>query len=171
MSHFCHRFLVARFFLHFSSFSVLGLFSSNRPILPVIFLAFRNLRFFHSELFGNLTSIILTMCQLYPGNSEMQLSTSNLRITSRLLSSTGSSKEAKPDKSQTATASKQPASKMTNGKTDTVDKMKDEMTKLKCRKIQKDPNVSTVYKSLFTTSEACLRQPKPHWITHNPQYY
>ncbi|KAA0185109.1 Protein RTF2 [Fasciolopsis buskii] len=37
--------------------------------------------------------------------------------------------------------------------------------------IQEDPNVSSVYKSLFTTSEEAKRQPKSHWVTFNPLYF
>ncbi|CAH8634221.1 unnamed protein product [Dicrocoelium dendriticum] len=39
------------------------------------------------------------------------------------------------------------------------------------KSIQEDPNSSSVYKSLFTTSEQAKRQPKPHWVTYNPLYF
>uniref|UniRef100_A0A5K3EV54 Replication termination factor 2 n=1 Tax=Mesocestoides corti TaxID=53468 RepID=A0A5K3EV54_MESCO len=39
------------------------------------------------------------------------------------------------------------------------------------RSLQCDPNVSSVYKSLFTTSEEARRQPKAHWVTFNPLYF
>ncbi|TPP67746.1 Protein RTF2 protein [Fasciola gigantica] len=37
--------------------------------------------------------------------------------------------------------------------------------------IQENPNVSSVYKSLFNTSEEAKRQPKSHWVTFNPLYF
>ncbi|VDL96212.1 unnamed protein product [Schistocephalus solidus] len=37
--------------------------------------------------------------------------------------------------------------------------------------IQDDPNASSVYKSLFTTSKEALNQPKAHWVTFNPLYF
>ncbi|VDP19452.1 unnamed protein product [Echinostoma caproni] len=39
------------------------------------------------------------------------------------------------------------------------------------RSIQEDPTASSVYKSLFTTSEEARRQPKSHWVTFNPLYF
>ncbi len=41
----------------------------------------------------------------------------------------------------------------------------------KAKSIQDDPNATKAYKALFTTSEACKRQPKAHWVTHNPLFY
>lgn len=46
-----------------------------------------------------------------------------------------------------------------------------EQASKKAKAIQEDPNTSTVYKSLFTTSEACKKQPRAHWVTYNPQYF
>ncbi|VDL19661.1 unnamed protein product [Hymenolepis diminuta] len=37
--------------------------------------------------------------------------------------------------------------------------------------VQNDPNASTVFKSLFTTSEEAKNQPKSHWVTFNPLYF
>ncbi|KAL1117144.1 hypothetical protein AAG570_004472 [Ranatra chinensis] len=37
-------------------------------------------------------------------------------------------------------------------------------------KIAKDPEASTAYKSLFTSSEKAKNQMKAHWITYNPFY-
>lgn len=39
------------------------------------------------------------------------------------------------------------------------------------RSLQDDPNKSKVFKSLFTSSEECQKQPRAHWVTYNPQYY
>ncbi|KAK2194171.1 hypothetical protein NP493_2g18025 [Ridgeia piscesae] len=90
----------------------------------------------------------------------------------KLEAAEGQAGSSKHTKSDTTTATKQTTSKSTNGKADgDKTKVEDEMTKLMRRQIQKDPKASAVYKSLFTTSEAALNQPKPHWITHNPQYY
>ncbi|XP_014287528.1 replication termination factor 2 [Halyomorpha halys] len=36
--------------------------------------------------------------------------------------------------------------------------------------VAKDPNASTVYKSLFTSSSIAQNQMKAHWITYNPFY-
>ncbi|KER28727.1 hypothetical protein T265_13525, partial [Opisthorchis viverrini] len=36
------------------------------------------------------------------------------------------------------------------------------------KSIQEDPTASSVYKSLFTSSEEAKRQPKAHWVTYNP---
>lgn len=36
--------------------------------------------------------------------------------------------------------------------------------------INKDPNASEVYKSLFTTHETAKNRPKAHWVTFNPCY-
>ena len=36
--------------------------------------------------------------------------------------------------------------------------------------VAKDPNASSVYKSLFTSSVAAKNQMKAHWITYNPFY-
>ncbi|XP_014244116.1 protein RTF2 homolog [Cimex lectularius] len=36
--------------------------------------------------------------------------------------------------------------------------------------VAQDPNASTVYKSLFTSSSAAKTQDKAHWITYNPFY-
>jgi hypothetical protein len=38
------------------------------------------------------------------------------------------------------------------------------------KSIQDDPNVSSVFKSLFTTCEKAKNQQKAHWVTYNPQY-
>ena len=38
------------------------------------------------------------------------------------------------------------------------------------KSIQDDPNVSSVFKSLFTTCEKAKSQQKAHWVTYNPQY-
>lgn len=45
-----------------------------------------------------------------------------------------------------------------------------EQTK-KFKSIQKDPNASAAYKSLFSSCEAAKNQPKAHWVTHNPLFY
>ncbi|VDK33551.1 unnamed protein product [Taenia asiatica] len=37
--------------------------------------------------------------------------------------------------------------------------------------VQDDPNASSAFKSLFTTSEEARRQPKAHWVTFNPLYF
>ena len=52
-------------------------------------------------------------------------------------------------------------SKVVNGSSD---------DKLKFKSIQQDPKASSVFKSLFTTSEKAKKQPKGHWVTYNPQY-
>ncbi|OON20252.1 hypothetical protein X801_03870 [Opisthorchis viverrini] len=39
------------------------------------------------------------------------------------------------------------------------------------KSIQEDPTASSVYKSLFTSSEEAKRQPKAHWVTYNPLYF
>ncbi|KAA3679535.1 uncharacterized protein DEA37_0006152 [Paragonimus westermani] len=39
------------------------------------------------------------------------------------------------------------------------------------KSIQDDPKATSVYKSLFTTSEEAKRQPKAHWVTYNPLYF
>jgi len=36
--------------------------------------------------------------------------------------------------------------------------------------VAKDPNVSTTYKSLFTSSETATSQERAHWVTYNPFY-
>lgn len=41
----------------------------------------------------------------------------------------------------------------------------------KVKTIQDDPNVSDVYKSLFTSSDKAKNQQKAHWVTFNPQYF
>jgi len=41
----------------------------------------------------------------------------------------------------------------------------------KVKSVQDDPNVSDVYKSLFTSSEKAKNQTKAHWVTFNPQYF
>ncbi len=53
------------------------------------------------------------------------------------------------------------SSKLANGKAD---------DKLKGKSIQKDPKASSVYKSLFTTSDAGKKQQSAHWVTYNPFY-
>lgn len=37
--------------------------------------------------------------------------------------------------------------------------------------IQDNPNVPSAVKAMFTTSEEAKKQPKAHWVTHNPLYY
>jgi hypothetical protein len=37
-------------------------------------------------------------------------------------------------------------------------------------KISNDPEASTVFKSLFTSSDKAKNQTKAHWITYNPFY-
>ncbi|XP_041357172.1 replication termination factor 2-like isoform X2 [Gigantopelta aegis] len=54
-------------------------------------------------------------------------------------------------------------SKPTNGKAE------DKSTK--STGIQEDPTTSTVYKSLFTSSDKAKNQQKAHWVTFNPMYY
>lgn len=41
----------------------------------------------------------------------------------------------------------------------------------KPKSIQKDPNASETYKSLFSSHESAKKQPKAHWVTHNPLYF
>ena len=41
----------------------------------------------------------------------------------------------------------------------------------KVKSVQDDPNASSVYKSLFTSSEKAKNQQKAHWVTFNPQYF
>ena len=45
---------------------------------------------------------------------------------------------------------------------------KDKIPTLKS--IQKDPSASTVYKSLFTSSNKARNQQSAHWVTYNPFY-
>lgn len=47
----------------------------------------------------------------------------------------------------------------------------DEEKKQPNQSIQQDPNATSVYKSLFVTSEEAKRQPKSHWVTYNPLYF
>lgn len=37
--------------------------------------------------------------------------------------------------------------------------------------LQNDPKNSSIYKSLFTSSEECKNKPEQHWITYNPLYF
>jgi len=37
--------------------------------------------------------------------------------------------------------------------------------------IQQDPTISKAVKSLFTSCDAAQKQPKQHWVTHNPLYF
>ncbi|KAF5396583.1 Replication termination factor 2 domain containing 1 [Paragonimus heterotremus] len=46
-----------------------------------------------------------------------------------------------------------------------------EQSKVTTKSIQDDPKATSVYKSLFTTSEEAKRQPKAHWVTYNPLYF
>ena len=41
----------------------------------------------------------------------------------------------------------------------------------KVKSVQDDPNASSVYKSLFTSSDKAKNQQKAHWVTFNPQYF
>ncbi|KAG5447595.1 Replication termination factor 2 [Clonorchis sinensis] len=65
-----------------------------------------------------------------------------------------SKEDAKPDAEspQPGTSTAQPPTKST-------------------KSIQEDPTASSVYKSLFTSSEEAKRQPKAHWVTYNPLYF
>ncbi len=41
----------------------------------------------------------------------------------------------------------------------------------RAKSIQEDPNTSSIYKSLFTSSDKAKNQQKAHWVTFNPQYF
>nr|CAH8847708.1 unnamed protein product [Trichobilharzia regenti] len=56
-------------------------------------------------------------------------------------------------------------------KKSTTDIQPEAETSVPNKSIQEDPNVSSVYKSLFNTCEEAKRQPKPHWVTFNPLYF
>lgn len=59
---------------------------------------------------------------------------------------------------------KRPAEGNLSMKTEDFKKTKSEYS------VAKDPNASTVYKSLFTSSSRAQNQMKAHWITYNPFY-
>ncbi|OWF52009.1 protein RTF2 homolog [Mizuhopecten yessoensis] len=66
-------------------------------------------------------------------------------------------------------------SKLTNGKVDYKSrhmngKTEDSKKPKPNGSIQDNPNASTVFKSLFTTSHKAKNQQNAHWVTFNPQY-
>jgi len=83
--------------------------------------------------------------------------------------SSAEAKEAVKNKKLKTAAQTQPASSKIAEK---LIKLEDpDMAKLKASySIAKDPNASSVYKSLFTSCDKAKNQTKAHWVTYNPHW-
>lgn len=58
-----------------------------------------------------------------------------------------------------------------NEKTNVVDSTREAVKRKAGRSLQDDPNIPNSVKSMFTSSEEAKKQPKAHWVTHNPLYF
>lgn len=85
------------------------------------------------------------------------------------------SKEAKSSSAKTVKFSSEVVARPVHGKSSISESRGNGHAKMdqpkKPKSIQKDPNASEAYKSLFSSHESAKRQPKAHWVTHNPLYY
>lgn len=85
------------------------------------------------------------------------------------------SKEAKSSNAKTVKFSSEVVSRPVHGKSSISESKGSGHVKMdqpkKPKSIQKDPNASEAYKSLFSSHESAKRQAKAHWVTHNPLYF
>ena len=88
-----------------------------------------------------------------------------------LVSDEPEAKVLKGDPKLVASNDQASTSKMANGSTHKTSKIVAGRTEQSGKSIQKDPNATKAFKSLFTTSDKAKNQQTPHWITYNPCYY
>lgn len=85
------------------------------------------------------------------------------------------SKEAKSSSAKTVSFASEVVPRLVRGKSSSSGSKGSSHTKTdqskKLLSIQDDPNASEAYKSLFSSHETAKRQPKAHWVTHNPLYF